>query len=371
MSDGIDRVPGSSETVAPGAVIRRSWWLRRRRLRVGSHGAWLVLLGFTAVACDSRLVEPDSAPSEPAGIWTASGDPPGLLRLSPLQLRDSGDVTPATSVTTQSASLESLLGLAFASDGTLWVASPDDSALLAFSPGSLSASGSKAAATVIKGSHGSLLAPIGLAFDAAHGLWVADHDAGTLVRYTPAQLAAGGRPVPAVVVSGVGNPTSVAFDAAGALWVSDNLRHTIARYDARLLAKSGSPPPAVVLTPTGHCFVNPSGLAFDAVGRLWVASLGCREIVAFVPSQLRTTGSPAPTVVLASSGFSLVSPVGLAFDSAGDLWVAGAGGLLTEFSRESLAASGAPAPGARLTLSGRSLLWSLAFWPRPTGLPLH
>ncbi len=170
---------------------------------------------------------PPPAPSVPDGLWTASGNTGAILHLAPSQLNGDGNLTPATTITTPSAQLFSLVGIAFDAAGNLWVASPDESLLLGFAPAALAASGSTAAAVVIVPNAGSLSGPTGLAFDPGHRLWVANHENGTLVRFDPAQLAAGGAPAPAVVLSGLGQPTALAFDAAGSLWVSDNGVHTI------------------------------------------------------------------------------------------------------------------------------------------------
>src|SRR3989449_11146058 len=156
----------------------------------------------------------------------------------------------------------------------------------------------------------------------------------TLVRFDGAQLAAGGAPVPAVVLSGLGHPTALAFDGDGSLWVSDNVAQTIAKYRGADLTASGSPAPAVVLTETENAFPLPLGLAFDADGNLWVANLQARNVVAFSPAQLAVTGAPTPQVVLSSTDGSLALPVGLAFDAEGSLWVVGGAGTLTKRSEE-------------------------------------
>ena len=49
----------------------------------------------------------------------------------------------------------------------------------------------------------------------------------------------------------------------------------------------------------------------------------------------------------------------------------GGTGVVTKFAAASLGVSGAPAPIARLKVSGHSVFWSLAFWPKPAGLPLN
>lgn len=63
--------------------------------------------------------------------------------------------------------------------------------------------------------------------------------------------------------------------------------------------------------------------------------------------------------------------VGRCFRADGSLWVVGPSGRLTKFARLSLQTSGAPEASVALTLSGRSVLWSAAFWPKPPGLPLN
>jgi sugar lactone lactonase YvrE len=249
------------------------------------------------------------------------------------------------------------------------IASADESCCSASRP-ALSPSRDPGQPVRASADRGSLSGPTGLAFDSQHRLWVANILSGTLVRFDPAQLAAGGAQVPAVVVSGAGNPVALAFDAAGSLWVSDNQLNTVVMYTAAQLALSGSPAPARVLT-VASALMNPTGLAFDAAGNLWVANTGFQNLLAFSPAQLADTGSPAPHVVISSNAGSLAVPVGLAFDGDGDLWVVRGAGALTKLARTGLEASGAPAPSARLEISGHSLLWSAAFWPKPAGLPLN
>ncbi len=238
------------------------------------QAAFALLLPIAA-GCgnDATTPIPPTPPVGQDGLWTVSGSPSAILRLDPTQLTDTGQRDPATALTTPSALLHTLAGVAFDAAGNLWIASEDDSLLLAFAPGALSSSGHKAASTVITPTRGSLSGPIGLAFDAQHRLWVVNDRSATLVRFDTAQLAAGGAQAPAVVLSLPGSPVAIAFDAAGSLWVSDNQFNVIYKYTADELATSGSPPPAFFLT-GADSLLNPTGLAFDAAGNLWVANNG-------------------------------------------------------------------------------------------------
>ncbi|HET9708984.1 MAG TPA: NHL repeat-containing protein [Gemmatimonadales bacterium] len=336
--------------------------------RTGLEATVILLLPF-ALGCMADSTIPE-LPAQ-AGLWTASAAPSAILRLDPRQLADTGGRDPATIVTTASARLERLLAVAFDDQGTLWVASQSDSTILSFPSGALAGGGSQTAARVITPVRGSLSGPTGLAFDARGRLWVVDNGTGTLNRYDAAQLAAGGAQEPAVTIRMPGSPSAIAFDAAGALWVADHQFNLIVKFPAESLATSGSKPPVFYLQDSAHTLMNPAGIAFDAAGNLWVANLSARTIVSFTPTQLAVGGAQLPHVVLSSNAGSLHNPLGVAFDAVGNLWVVNADGGVTGFARASLDASGTPAPITQVQISGHSLFWSLAFWPKPAGLPLN
>jgi sugar lactone lactonase YvrE len=325
-----------------------------------------------AASCANDATMPNSSGSPSTaqdGLWTVSGSTSAILRLDPTQLGDTSLRDAATVITTSSANLNTLAAVAFDTAGVLWVIGLDEPTLLALEPEALRSSGSRLARTTIIPGDGSLKSPTALAFDSQQRLWVADFT-GTLNRFDVEQLSTGGAQQPAVVLRIPGNPAAIAFDASGSLWVSDNVLHVISRYTSAQLAITGSPLPDVVLSASDLSLVNPAGLAFDAYGNLWVANIGGRTLASFTPGQLSRTGSPAPNVFITPNGGSLSVPVGLAFDAEGSLWVVGGTGALTRFSRTSLVASGPAVPSLRLQLAERSLFWSIAFWPVPKGLPL-
>jgi sugar lactone lactonase YvrE len=332
----------------------------------------LAMLFAVATSCGYDSTSPiynPPVPSPSVGLWTSSGSPSEILRLDQAQLNGSGNRTASTAINTSSSTLFGLNSIAFDTDGTMWVASQDDSTLLGFAPAKLAASGSTDATTVIESTGGSLSGPMGLAFDRQHRLWVANFSNGTLVRFDRGQLAAGHTQIPAIVINGPGHPTGLAFDASGAMWISQS--NKVVKYLPEQLETSGFLTPAVVLSTLGTTLVNPTGLAFDASGNLWVANSGSQGIAKFSSDQLAATGSPVPQIVLTPAAASVYVPEGLAFDSDGSLWVISVDGILDKFASSLLLATGTPEPSVRLILPDRRLFWSVAFWPKPAGLPLN
>ena len=166
----------------------------------------------------------------------------------------------------------------------------------------------------------SLSRPTGIAFDTHGNLWVANGTGNTLVEYTAGQIdSAAAAPTPAITLTANGNsihgPMMIAFDASGNLWVANGNQvnySSVVEFSAAQLIASGSPTPNVTLTPSAGSLNQPTGLAFDASGDLWVSNMGANTVVEFTPSQIATSGSPTPSATV--SGASLSGPAGLAFN---------------------------------------------------------
>ena len=140
--------------------------------------------------------------------------------------------------------------------------------------------------------------PVGLAFDAAGNLYVANCRQRTRCsKVTPAGEVS-------TFASGFDDPVGLAFDAAGNLYVANLEQQHGERGDAR-----GA---GVSTFATG--LNDPDGLAFDAAGNLYVANAGNNTV---------SEVTPAGAVTTFASGFN--DPDGLAFDAAGNLYVANGG----------------------------------------------
>jgi hypothetical protein len=176
------------------------------------------------------------------------------------------------------------------------------------------------------------------------GLWIAN---GTnVLEYTPPQLAAGDSamaPKVSIDSSAFGAPQGVTFDAAGNLWVMDpqaNVNGTMTpallEFSAAQLAalpQNDQPQPITVITTSGLMF--PQQSVFDAQGNQWVTDHNANAIYVFTSSQLAQTGVQdiVPAVTITSAAFN--GPLGIVFDTSGDLFIANNGGVPTSNSQMS------------------------------------
>lgn len=169
------------------------------------------------------------------------------------------------------------------------------------------------------------------------GLWIAN---GTnVIEYVPAQFTAGvvnAAPHMANNSATFGAPQGVSFDSAGNLWVMDPQATVNGTADTPALVKftaaqiaalgtTNNPEPTAIITSTALAF--PQQSVFDGAGNQWVTDHNNNTVLVFSAAQLMATGVNAtvPAVVIGSTAFN--GPLGIVFDSSGNLWVANNGGV--------------------------------------------
>jgi hypothetical protein len=198
-----------------------------------------------------------------------------------------------------------------------------------------------------------LNSPEGLTFDSAGFLYVANGNAGTIVKF-PSVPTPGVSQTGTAYFSGLFTPIGLVFNNAGLLYVANANGSTIRTY-----------PGGSIFASTGLNI--PYGMTFDTSSNLYVAN-GGNNIIVMLPasgspplltggglSSLRDVawrggilyvaggGSTNSTIFQSTgSGYSIGTyhpsiftgvndPRGLAFDSAGNLYVSTGGGTLTKF----------------------------------------
>ena len=170
--------------------------------------------------------------------------------------------------------------------------------LATLTPGTLSSPNGSGAPTVSTFVGSGLTGPaVGMAFDAAGNLYVANAVTNTIFRVAPTGA------VSTFVGGGLDGPIGLAFDAAGNLYVANAGNNSISK-----VAPTGT-----VSTFVGSGLNEPVSLAFDAAGNLYVANAGSSTI-----SKVTPTGAVSTFV---GSGFGSPNGAGgLALDAAGNLY---------------------------------------------------
>jgi uncharacterized protein (TIGR03437 family) len=199
--------------------------------------------------------------------------------------------------------------------------------------GTIGYSGDGAAATAAL-----LNAPSGLAFDSKGNLYIADTGNNVIRKITGTTIStvAGiqgqgggyGGDLGAATSANLNGPTAIAFDAAGNYYIADSGNSLIRKVDTAGIITSYVGSSGGSLGTAGKLSA-PNGLLFDATGALYISDSGNNRLAKFVPPSAFSNFAGNLT-----SGFSgdggpalsakLAKPVGIAMDTAGNVYVADA-----------------------------------------------
>jgi uncharacterized protein (TIGR03437 family) len=230
---------------------------------------------------------------------------------------NSGDNGPAAG-----AQLNTPMGMAFDAAGNLFVADRDASVVRKISPNGI--------ITTAAGADAGLAGPYAVALDAEGTLYVADTGNQRVVR-----IGNDGR---AVTIAGFGSldrPEGVAVDSTGTVYVADTFNGKVRRIggDGTLITVAGAGSTGVFggdNNPAVNAGISlPTDIAFDAQGSLYVADFGnarVRKITAGIISTIAGATNGAPEV----EGEPILSvrlegPTGIAIDRNGTLYFAEGG----------------------------------------------
>lgn len=208
------------------------------------------------------------------------------------------EFTPGGGSSTFASGLKHPSGLAFDSQGDLFVADEGTGDIYEY----MNDSGMLNSSPIIFAS--GLYYPVGLAFNSAGGLFVANNVANTITEITPGK-------VQSTFASGLTQPLGLAFDSAGDLYEADQGTHNINEFINSNGILSSSP------TVFASGIPEPDGLVFDGAGNLWVANVD--TLYSFSAGSIfEVTPNGAETVITADPN----APEGIAFDGSGNLFVA-------------------------------------------------
>ena len=144
--------------------------------------------------------------------------------------------------------------------------------------------------------------------------------------YTPSKLTTPGALTTTTTISGAAlDPSALAFDGEGNLWIADRAGKVLGYARDMLGTDRATSNADIVLEGASVCTsgvpCGPVALAFDTTCDLWLAMPD--RILRISSSQLR--GRVEPSVASTMTGVSINKPLALAFDHAGSLWIANGG----------------------------------------------
>jgi hypothetical protein len=263
------------------------------------------------------------------GTLAAGGkNTPALYEFTPSQLEDlATNSAPTPAVTINSPSFTFPQQAVFDAYGNMWVSDNGSNAVYVFTPQQLKASDAATTPYITLTSKPAFSGPLGIVFDAAGDLFVANNGSTTIFEFKATHLPQSSESVelePDATLSDDGNgsiqgPWALVFDADGDLWSSNaNAPNTIVEFAKASLGVTGSPTPAVTLSPTmeneNATLSSPNGIAFDNLGDLAAISSATPFGIAFFgQSQLSAGGSIDPTVFLVGNATTLNAPAGCNF----------------------------------------------------------
>jgi hypothetical protein len=134
-------------------------------------------------------------------------------------------------------------------------------------------------------------------------------------------------------VIGLDTPTSIYVDGFDNLFIAQagsthNVIEVYAGGGSRIIAGSGSNSSADGVLATTASFVSPGGIILDATGILYIADTGGHFVYAVdkfgIIHEIAGNGTTTTTVPGQATGTALIAPSSLAFDDAGDLYIADA-----------------------------------------------
>jgi hypothetical protein len=226
----------------------------------------------------------------------------------------------------------------FDRNGNLYVADPAIDVVFVFTVEQLTSSSGAGLIPAAVFQIDTSTAVLGLAFASDGRLFIADNGAAQIFElkkpHIPKSGGTAGSPTVIaadVILSSNDNPTfasidgpwAMVFDVNGDLWFTNEgliLKSgpSVVEFAATDLASNAAPAPKVQLTAAtlsdGSASIDdPQGLSFDNLGDLVIANAANSSVAKFVPGRIMKSGTPTPNLFIAGATSTLDAPAGVIF----------------------------------------------------------
>ncbi len=245
-----------------------------------------------------------------------------------------GNVAPALAIVGLNTNLDFPLGIARDAAGRIYVANHGANNILVYAPGD---TGNATPVNTIMGANTGLDIPWGCALDGTGRLYVVNNNPNTgASSITVYAAGATGNATPIATIAGSNTgfyfPEGIAVDAGGRfLYVTKALNSSSGNVYAILVYAAGAsgnvaPSDSIVGNKTG--LSNPTAVALDAAGRIYVANTN--NTITVYPAG--ASGNVAPVDSIGGTNTGLFQPTGIAVDPASHLlYIANYGGSITVY----------------------------------------
>jgi sugar lactone lactonase YvrE len=336
---------------------------------------------------NTRLVNPTAIALDASGkiyVLNSAEYPKGGITVYPPLATSTGllNEAPVASIAGSKTLLDSPTGVAVDSDGNIYVANEEGGPVVRHERNdrgrvtvyAVGSDGNVAPIATISGSGTGLSYPIGIALDSSGNIYVANAEtantgsnpASASITVYPA--GSNGNAAPSAVIAG-GNtglnyPQGIALDSAGNLYAEGYVSEVGYSINTYPNGSNGNVSPTATIAGADTGLYGPIGIALDSAGNIYVSNnydeTTQRGSVTVYPAG--SSGNAVPTVTITSSYTGIDYASGIAVDSKGNIYVANELGGATEDGSITIYSAGSFATGPPVaTIAGDNTELSYPF----------
>jgi hypothetical protein len=149
--------------------------------------------------------------------------------------------------------------------------------------------------------------------------------------------------VPTLIATGLGTPSSVVKDPSGKIYVANEYGGTTGNGSITIYAagSTGQVLPVATISGVNTGLTEPVGIALDSAGNIYVSNLfgGPSLNGSITEYAAGSNGDAAPIAIITSTTFAISEPQGIALDPADSIYVANTSAVASRCFRQEATAT--------------------------------